>query len=261
MDSFLPNLIGKVETYSKAYAPILDRAAKEELSELEYQFLRSLAWYRKGRWDTSPTRRFLTYFIAFEHIFAAGASASKDVMLRHAPRLLYSWTDMPLPFGHMLRDTVRRAHELRTEIERNDDLVAAFSLSAVTEWRTDIRSLLKPSLVSGAVTDLRRRGLVVGKLDEYEQALQRLVDNTPWLPAVIATNQAEWRFTLELIWKRRNEVAHEALSWAPDMVSYARCIERALETVLNKISDALFGTAGIHTLDALMESHSIPWQD
>jgi hypothetical protein len=220
-------------------AALVERVATlAPLSTIDVRLLRAEAWYREGRWDPNPVTRFLTYFVALEHVFLAGRRGEKYTLSLKVPAFTESWAWMRSLELDRVQRIIAEAEAVRAGA--TPAVVAILdSDPAMVHWRTDVRPLLVRSAVqragrqlaaAAATAEMGAQAFVAyaARLDAFASAHVRY-------DASRAAARARWRFTMELLMARRDEIAHEAITGGTDDQIYARALEHALAAAIKHL--------------------------
>lgn len=208
------------------------------LTMIDLRLLRAEAWYREGRWDPNPITRFLTYFVALEHIFLAGQQGVKGRLALYVPLFTASWLWTRPREVERIQRIIADAEAARSAATPLVEAVLDADV-AMAHWRTDVRPLLARSTVQRAAQQL---AAAAGAGDAGAQAFVAFAARldafaTAHAPfdAARAAARAQWRFTMELLTARRNVIAHEAITGGTDGQIYARELERALAAAIKHL--------------------------
>ena len=238
-------------------------AAPSTLTPLDRSLARAHAWYREGRWETNPVTRFLTYFVALEHIFLAGKRGMKFKLALSVAELATSWSWVRFDEETQVKDLVNDAEGLRSSAAPGTALERALDAGMhATTWRTDIRPLLLSSCVDTLALALAAEASAgepsATALLAYHQRLKLFIANHAGYDARRVATQDQWRFVVELLAQRRNDIVHEAATIAPDSQMYARQLESVLGTVVKHLQSVRH-LAHISTVDDAVAWHKSPW--
>lgn len=257
----------EVIRFSKLYAPILERfRGSGNSSELDQRLIRALSWYRRGRWDNNPVRRFLSYFVAFEQVFLAGTRNKKSKLPEMAAPLIHTWVNARTPFRIVLDQQLERAQDFRKYALAEPRLSSSLdSLREFDGWRDDIRPLVVPTSITDLLTaiaeDPNHPLHISGTVSQYQQELVGWADSINAWETERQREEAMWRHSLHVLVQRRNEIAHEGIGGAPDMVLHARALEQALESVLSKLARLALNQPHVDTIEKVLLWHRNPWAE
>ena len=224
----------RVPFYAQQYDRIvaLSTLASQSLNALQQSFLESLHWYVRGRWNRDPAERFLFHWIGLEHLFVEGRK--KEDLFDLLPRLYRTWLNVG-GTGHLQRLHKELVALMQRETHIGDLADRSVALSG---WRTDYRIVMAPHkgrvlarIFAGASADART------KLVEHQTELNRLVHLRRRINKAIQFDRDTFTFKLRLLYRWRNEMAHEALPYRPGMEFYAEEVEHILENILIKLAN------------------------
>lgn len=253
--------------YSRTYGSLLKYVFRPgQASELQLRFIRALSWYREGRWDPNPTTRFLTYYVAIEHVFTGNQQNVKHTFAEVAAKLVHSWTNGPRPERDLLDQQIERAVEFRKHVLQNEVMLQALDSDRELDgWREDIRPLLSLSAMNRALDYVGNRVSTSGEsrkaATDYKAHLKAFTD---WMEGTEHRREMQrerWRLRLHLMYERRNQIVHEAFTGGTDMSLYARTLESGVEIILMKLADLVLNLPGrVRTIDEALKWHCTPWE-
>jgi hypothetical protein len=247
--------------------PILERLGGSGTeSELDKRLIRGLSWYRRGRWDNNPVRRFLSYFVAFEQVFLAGTRNKKSKLPEIAAPLIHSWVNARAPFRIVLDQQLMRAQEFRKYTLAEPSVLSSLdSIRDFDGWRDDIRPLVVPTFISRLLTAINENPNhpphINSTVSQYQQELVGWADSIKAWETERQREEEMWRHSLHVLVQRRNEIAHEAIGGASDMMLHARALEQALESVLSKLARLALNQPHVNTIEKVLSWHRNPWAE
>jgi hypothetical protein len=242
-------------------AKVIERLAIGEPTELDVRLTRAHSWYREGRWDTNPTTRFLTFFVALEQVFLSGQTRMKGTLPQVVPDLVHSWGWVAFPESEYVRPVIDKAKHVRELAASSASIASALDADlAFGNWRSDLRPLLRPSAISALAASLlasRPADHDVRSLADYAATLSAFAGSHQGYEADRQAARSGCRFTMEALMRRRNKIAHEAIISGPDAELYARSLEDILKSVLQHLH--LAQAEGMKTLDEVVRWCATPW--
>ena len=255
---------GRFRDASTSLSDLVERVAgRLPMSPLESRLIRAHAWYSDGRWDPNPVTRFLTYFVALEHIFLGGKKQGKWQLHKLIPRIAECWAWPPFPESEWVTDIFNAASALRNAVTRPLEIALDGNANMVG-WRTDVRPLLVTSSVTRVMISLApeiRTGdpgavafaAFAARLEAFT-VKQRECNYDDARRAARDMQQ----FTMALLAERRNEIAHEATTTYPDGTIYARKLEDVLVAVITHLHTAR-DVGGVRDIDEAINWCESPW--
>jgi hypothetical protein len=245
-------------------APLVSRVARPSaLTPLDQRLARAYAWYREGRWEPNPVTRFLTYYVALEHIFLAGRRGVKGTLARAVADLAASWWWVRFDEEASVQRQVADAEALRAHAVAGSALERALDAGRhAAHWRADVRPLLVASsvaeLAQALAADAAQGEPSAQALHAYHQRLALFITHHRPYDERRAAARAQWRFAVELLTQRRNDIAHEAIVRGPDAVLYARELEKVLGTVIKHLQSVRH-LAHVATTAEAVAWYQTPW--
>jgi hypothetical protein len=249
---------GKLSEVGSAYGKLLTLASRDpsKLKQVQAGFLRSLHWYRKGRWEPDHAERFLFYWISLEHLFAGG-DKDKSKLLAAILGIHIIWQNHEGLFW-----VLESWRALLDHIEKNEPIRSvADGRSELRRWRFDLNVLLKPENL-----------MLLNSLspDDYAEAkayflkcaedFQKVVDEKEDHRQAVEKLRELFEFKLRLLYGLRHELVHEALTYRKGMRLYAETLEAIVEDVLRKIvTTAIQETPDYDSVENLAEWYQLPW--
>jgi len=258
----------QLQQFCSAYAPVIERTITAAThSDIESRILRAMFWYRSGRWQRDPVRRFLDHFVALEHLFAAGSGPKDEAVANGVGALEGSWLFRGFPFSASLRATIDHARLLLTEAESRIEVGAAAQQVAddglsscvnAAHWRTHLSPWLSPSFVQ-AVASLLRQPLPEPWVSHTADLLRRQARQSTWEAADTSRAERAW-FKMRLLAQRRHDIVHEALTYAPGIEYEADALTQVVESVLRHLTeDALTRPLAANTMHDVLNNLAPPW--
>jgi hypothetical protein len=258
-----------LQDFSIAYAPLIERAAGlGPQTDVESRLLRALFWYRSGRWQRNPSRRFLDHFVALEHLFTAGARNKDEAVADGVAALEGSWLYRGFPFSAQIAQVAHAARQLSSDARSNLEVGNA-AQRVVTEgrsacvnaahWRTHLFPWLSPSFV-GAVASLLPQQPAPAQWPAHLAALMKEQAREPgWTRTDAGRASAAW-FKLRVLAQRRHDIVHQALTYVPGIEYEADSLTDVVETVLRHlVEDALTRPNAATTMQDILNNLVPPW--
>lgn len=229
------------------------------LSEIEKVFLKSVRWYRMGRWQDDPVESFLFHWIALESIFVKGERAVERLLLENVPKLETTalgllgkyWLWWAEEWEAVIQG-IRGCPALLVSVEKDSSLDGwdhyyHVLLDAGNVIRLEQYAKAEASMSTKVVRDW------VSKVKDLDSSV---------IKVEVERRRAANRYRLHVMYVRRNMVVHEAHSFrdVSDMAIYAEELKGLLEKVLRFIAiEARNPRSQCQTLEDLIELASRPW--
>lgn len=262
-----------LERFSIAYAPVIERSVSAvSRTDFELRLMRALFWYRSGRWQRYPTRRFLDHFVALEHLFtsiAPSPGTRKDLAVADGVGALEgAWLFRPFPFSAQIRTVFDRAQQLcalalaDTRIENVVERVASEGRSACASaphWRTHLSPWLSCSFVTLVVSLLPQQPPRSPWQDHILTLEQLRTEEVEWIPLDAWRREAA-RFKMLLLAQRRHDIVHQALTYVPGIDYEADALTDVVEAVLRHlVEDTLNRPDATTTMQDVLARLVPPW--
>jgi len=249
--------------FTRTYAQLITNASNEATqTDLERRLMRAFAWYRAGRWDPTPVTRFLSYFVALEHLFVGGRVGAKGSLPEKASALVVTWQYvMDKQDLELLKPEAERGVALRQAALENQETSAALDrLIEFRGWRSDVRPFLAPAALAAAVQVLRRGSSAAADFAAQSNALRAFAPVWAAREPRRAHERERWQVILRDLANRRNDVVHEAVVTGPDMELYARRLETIVQRILDRLTDVAINAAlTVATVNGAVAWHQDPW--
>lgn len=263
-----PNLAeGKeIENFAALFGPISDRPPSKR-PEVARVLLRGLYWYRSGRWQPDPVRRFLDHFVALEHIFSGGQNGKDERVATSVGQLYGGFGHRGNRFFLNFEPIYRTARSLQDSVL---DAVAgsilpitADAAAPVTplgaDWRSNVRPWLSPPFVR-AVAAANPPGAIADQWTAHVANLDRLVTAEPNWARADGERAADYRFRIRVLARRRHEIVHEAMTYARGIEYEAKQLTTIVEHVLGNLTDVtLSAPQSVHTVNDWIKTYRAPW--
>jgi hypothetical protein len=258
-----------LQDFSIAYAPLIERAAGlGQQTDVESRLLRAMFWYRSGRWQRNPARRFLDHFVALEHLFTAGARNKDEAVADGVAAVEGSWLYRGFPFSAQIAQTAEVARKLSSDARSNVDVGNAADRVAnegrsvcvnAAHWRTHLFPWLSPSFV-GAVASLLPQQPPPAQWPAHVAGLMKEQANeTSWTQSDAERASAAW-FKMRLLAQRRHDIVHQALTHVPGIEYEADSLTDVVETVLRHlVEDTLNRPNAATTMRDVLDNLVPPW--
>jgi hypothetical protein len=248
---------------STAYGVLVERLARGvPLSDLEDRALRALFWYRSGRWQPDPVRRFLDHAVALEHLFARDQPRGKTLSVaRGVDRLFQSWQFRPFPFSAQLNRTLDEARLLYQELLINPALADRVRRAASdTDRHFSLRSVMNPRGVAAALAEAKNEP-DAARWRRHLMEVQQLTATEPDWEAHDRMRGEYKAFAVQLLFRRRHRIVHEAITSAPGIAWDADALTEILESLLRIVVTVLIESPdpallGMKDVDRFL---SVPW--
>lgn len=250
------------------YDQLLDLSMHDpdKLTQLQSGFLRSLYWYRKGRWEPDPSERFTFYWIALEHLFVSGIGKNTIQVTDLASSLHITWRDVSGD-GIMWRnlttlgDLSHWREDAVDKIKGDANLRRAVDASAdLIEWNSDPRLLLRPEKLDALCALVPNGSEHKLYFTEYRDDLREIEVNRSKISDRLQSLRSDAWLKILLLYRLRNAVFHEALPFRPTMNIYAETLEEVLEDVLKKIAgEASAASPCCRNTEELIDWYQQPW--
>jgi hypothetical protein len=228
----------KLSDFGQLYGPLVNRAVSlvqgagaSQPTELQLCVLRALHWYRLGRWEANPLERFLFYWIALEQVFAEGQYAKFEVLFGPLCDLTVTWQETKSVAGAVSRrkqiaELIEQSEELRSRID---------SEPALRDWQQDPRVLLDPS----NTVFLRKCAETIetslkNQVEAYADAIDEYGANRAAIASEVQLLRKRQKFRVHQLYRLRNQIAHEGLTYRPDLDVYTAELEQMIEKVLRR---------------------------
>jgi hypothetical protein len=232
------------------------------LTELQEGFLRALYWYRKGRWEADPTEKFSFYWIALEHLAKAKGVelpyiiSKLNVTWRDVSGVGIVWRNLPV-LGQLegwreeAVERIKRDPILRANVDTSTDLGG---------WDTDPNLLLRPEKFD-VLVPLVPAGSADGRFFiEYRDDIHEIEGNRHLIRSRAESMRLAIWLRLRLLYRVRNQLFHEALTYRPDIDVYVSALEALLEDTLNKmVREVTPVSPKCRTMSELVDWYQEPW--
>ena len=258
-----------LQQYADVYAPVIERLAdRTARTDLEARFLRALFWYRSGRWQPNPTRRFLDHFVALEHLFTARSAGKAEPLANGVGRLFGSWMFRRGYFGIHISRTIRVAKSLWNSVAADPTLAEgvrdvadklAGKVRKVDHWHSHVGPWLSPTFV-GAVSDALPAERRSAEWGAHLLALTQLREGEArWRDRDESRAHSGW-FLVHRLALRRNAIVHDAMTELPGADHEADALTSVVERVLMHIVEDLLTRPNVaHSMDDLLDELPAPW--
>jgi hypothetical protein len=225
------------------------------LTGLQAKLLKSLHWYRKGRWETDPVESFLFYWIGLEHLFEED---DQDRLSELLPRLHITWRNVPVGWYFLKRhqlDVIKMVEgdaQLKGTVDADNEL---------ENWNRDQRILLSGEKVARLIDHVPTEKEEIKKyVESYRDYLQGFIDDREKIINEVERLREVFRFKLLLLKALRNDMVHKALPYSPEASIYAEELEDVLEDVIVKVGDdAIQPAPGCNSIKDLIEQYEEIW--
>lgn len=246
----------KIIEKSQIYGNLLEigNTNPETLNELQKNFLKSVAWYRKGRWTEDYIHAFLDYWIALEYILAEGKEKKLETLLNRLPNFHISWRNVSRAWvlRQMLRQIIifiEQDNDFKTKINNDTELIG---------WDKHDYVLLNPN-------NLRKISSYTTNLDVGDY-IKRFIDEelTPnhifGYKEITRIMREQFKFKIFLLNSLRNDIVHGAVDYYPNIELYFKVIKEIVEGSLMKIfNESIDASSKCRTLEDLMFDLEKPW--
>lgn len=234
-----------LQRYAEVYGEMV-RSRPGRRSLATRAFLRAAFWYRSGRWQPDPVRRFLDHYVALEHLLAHPGRKKDEEVAQACALILSGWQDRGFVFARALDgviESARRLSDAVTAAPPASPLVAAADAASSiarngSDWRTSLRPWLSPQFV-GAVAAAIPDDEDCSDWTAHQASLARLVDQEPLWKGYDSGRKNDVEFRVRLLARRRHEIVHEAMTSAPGIDLEARALTRIVEDVLRILAQSL----------------------
>jgi hypothetical protein len=255
----------ELTSIASKYDRVLSKAASqpENVTQLQAGFRCALYWYRKGRWEPDPTERFSFYWIALEHLTTKdkvedmfdGLSelhitwrdvSGVGIMWRNLPTLgqLEWWRDEAV-------ERIKGDSALRASVESSLDLRG---------WGSDPNLLLRPEKFDVLVPLVPAGSEHERFFTEYRDDIKEIAGNKAMITQRAESMRSKIWFRLRLLYRVRNQLFHEALTFRPDIEVHAAALEHILEDTLTKmVNEVVTASPKCETMDELVAWYQQPW--
>jgi hypothetical protein len=246
------------------YDSFLGVAARQpsNLTELQEGFLRALYWYRKGRWESDPAEKFSFYWIALEHLVK-----NKGVELPYIiSKLHITWRDVNgarimwrnLPtLGQLEWWREAAVEKIKSDLALRANVDASTDLRG---WDTDPHLLLRPEKFDLLVPLVPAGSQDERFFKEYKDEIRKIEGNKHMIASRAESMRVAIWFRLRLLYRVRNQLFHEALTYRPDIEVYVAALEAVLEDTLKKmVSEVTAVSPKCRTMDELVAWYQKPW--
>lgn len=235
----------KLARDAQMYHPLL-RRPEAARSEIEQGALRAMHWLARGYWEPYQSDQFVNYWIALEQLLVESHNKFKDIEDR-LPRLVATWDKTDL--GQQL---LRKWKQLIKEINQAPAIKAQLDADPrVTDWEVNALVLIQHiSLLEQADP-----AQTLKHLPEVKQ----LVDPTALTSAKVQ-QQANIKYTAQLLNRRRNVIVHEGLSYSPDMTYYLQELWTLANAAVDLVVQRVVPHLGTYrTIDQVIQTYDTPW--
>jgi len=248
--------IGHLKHFAPTFRHLLQEARDpSHLTGLQAKLLKSLHWYRKGRWKTDPVESFLFYWIGLEHLFEED---DQDRLSELLPRLHITWRNVPVGWYFLKRhqlDVIKMVEgdaELKGTVDADNEL---------ENWNRDQRILLSGEKVARLIDHVPTEKEEIKKyVESYRDYLQGFIDDREKIINEVERLREVFRFKLLLLKALRNDMVHKALPYSPEASIYAEELEDVLEDVIGKVGDdAIQPASGCNSIKDLIEQYEEIW--
>jgi hypothetical protein len=243
----------------EGFDPLLARYSnRTRRTLLDTVLLRTLAWYRSGRWDPNVTTRFLAQYVALEHVFVGGKIGAKSEFPHLAPKVLISWVDVPeAKFGATYQDVFKVALSLREVALTDADLGRQLdSIKKLRGWRLGVRPLLTTSAMAALAARSRGATAFVNLRDALIELANSDGPRAEWE----SRERERLSFQLLLFSARRNEIVHDAVHAADDMDYFALALDRVAEKLIDRLIRLTYTDPPVAvSIPGLFRWHEAPW--
>ena len=246
----------KIIENSQIYGSLVDigNTTPQALNELQQSFLKSVGWYKRGRWKEDYTSSFLDYWIALEHILAEGDKNKLDILLRRLPSFHISWRNLSGTWG--LKQTrkqiitfINMDNDFKTKINDDSELIG---------WDKYDYVLLNP--------DNLRKLINYTNNQDVKKYIKRFIDKKLTSAHISAYTKLtknmreEFKFKIFLLNSLRNNIVHGAMDYHPNIDLYFNVLKSIVEDCLLKIfNEAVSTSSTCNTLDDLILDLEKPW--
>jgi hypothetical protein len=249
--------------FTRVYGELIARASNEaNQTDLERRLMRAFAWYRAGRWDPTPVTRFLSYFVALEHLFVGGRIGVKGALAEEASPLMVTWVQaVNRAELDRIKPELARASVLREAALQDPAMASALDgLAQFRGWRMDLRPFVVPDALAAAEAALPTASPAGAQFTAHKSALQAFA--AIWATRALrrVRERERWQVVLSVLANRRHDIVHEAVVTGPDMELYARRLERIVQRILDRLTDvAINAAATVGTVEGAVRWHEDPW--
>lgn len=246
----------KIIEKSEIYGTLLEigNTTPESLNELQMNFLKSVAWYRKGRWTEDYIHAFLDYWIALEYILAEGREKKLETLLNQLPSFHISWRNVSRAWvlQQMRRQIIifiEQDNDFKTKINNDTELIGWNNYDYVLLLPNNLRK------ISHYTNNPAVRDYILRFIDE-ELTPSRILG----YKEITKVMREQFKFKIFLLYSLRNDIVHAAEDYYPNIELYFKVIKEIMEGCLLKIFyEAIDASSKCKTLEDLIADLEKPW--
>jgi hypothetical protein len=214
----------KIDEKQVQITEFYDNLMRTSNMEVKIALERALSWFYKGRWEDVEHARFVSYWIALEHLVGKDKK-KKDAVLDYVPRIIANW-----------RRGGTWPYSLSSHIS---DLVKAITQNSVlygkVQGRQELVGFEKDYGI--IVANLPLLTAILKNTSSY-QHLKQVKGFTKgrtwkWLSLEVKNRREHDRFQLSLANQKRNQLVHEGLSYAPELLFYNKILQELVRRTMS----------------------------
>lgn len=218
----------------------------KELTDLQNAYRLSVSWYRRGRWGESGPDKFISYWIALEHLFGEQFVEC----YKKLPLLYITWRNIA---GYHIR---MKLQQIVKFMEEDKDFMHNVSNDPELNGWQEYWYILQENLpkLEKYATKQRDKEYIHKFILDFPPSRVEAIKET------VALQRIEFKFTLLMLYSLRNTIVHQALSNIRYLPLYIEELGAILEFCLRAISQVVFKIpATIKNIDEFIKLYQKPY--
>ncbi len=237
----------EINSEYKKITSFYNKLLRAKKTKLTHKIERAPDWYHRGYWSELPHQRFVSFWIALEHLFPKDKDKDKDeILLNLISKLTVTWKDDLLAYG------LRKCFSKISKHFKSDTRIIQFlnSNACFNGWKSNYYivfqhlHVLYPQLHG---KEKQCADLIFQELSNENLTAMRIR---------VKSKRSQIKFKIAFMYLKRNLLVHEALVYSPELEIMTTELRKLFVDVL----DSILLRYKKNSLSKITFEHNIPYQ-